>query len=97
MPTTPHVERAIAIAERELAESPTPEGLTQLARTYMLSRRYRESLEVIERGLALWPTHHHLLTIGAKAAKRCGDDARQQQYVERLAALAGVEAAFRPA
>lgn len=90
-----HAQRAIAIAQHELADSPTPAGLAQLAHTYMLGRRYREALEIIERGLGLCPDDTHLLMLGLKAAKRCGDRVRPKEYVDRLAPLAGSDPAVR--
>jgi len=90
-----HAGRALAITERELADSPTAAGLAQLAHTYMLGRRYREALEIIERGLALRPDDTHLLMLGAKAARRCGDRVRQQEYADRLGASAGSDPAVR--
>jgi hypothetical protein len=88
-PDNAHVVRALEVMEHELARQPTPEGLTQLARTYRLAKRHDRSLEVAARGLEQWPDHVPLLMIAAKAAKRTGNDALRQQYLQRLSDVAG--------
>jgi hypothetical protein len=88
----PHAARAIGIAACQLAESPTPEGLAQLARTYILGRDDRSALEVVERGLALWPDHVQLLMMGARAARRSGADAAHAAYLRRLEPFASADA-----
>lgn len=86
---SPHATHALTAMERELAQTPTPEGLARLARTYLLGRRHREALDAIQRGLALWPNHIQLLTIGEKAAQQSGDTERHQWFADQISTLAG--------
>jgi hypothetical protein len=84
-----HVQRAIALMERELAAAPTPDGLAQLARTCSLARLDDRAQQAVRRGLAAWPDHLALLVAGFKAARRAGDAALFREYAARLEATAG--------
>ena len=84
-----HVQRALAVMERELANDPTPEGLAQLARTYSLAGLHEGAQDAVRRGLERWPDHLVLLLAGYKAARRMGNPRVVEAFAARLQAVAG--------
>jgi hypothetical protein len=88
-PSSPHMNDALAVMEQILDGTPTAEGFAHLARSYSQARLGARAIDTARRGLALWPDSVHLLMVGAKAARRWGDDALRARCIERLGAVAG--------
>jgi hypothetical protein len=83
-----HVTAALAAMEEILAATPTAAGLAHLARTYSLAREGERALKTLERGLSRWPDDPGLLAVGAKVARRWGNDALSAECRDRLTRLA---------
>ena len=86
---SPHMSEAFEVMEETLASMPTAEGLAHLARTYSQARLGERAVETIARGLRDWPDSVSLLMVGAKIARRWGDEPLREHCVERLGTLAG--------
>jgi len=82
-----HVVSAVASIEREMANTPTPEGLAHLALMYSLIGQTQRALETVQRGLAAWPHHLRLLTLGSRIAGHAGDRLTQVKLLERAVAV----------
>jgi hypothetical protein len=82
-----HVIGAIAAMEREMTRAPTAGGIAHLALMYSLVGQNQRAIDAVQRGLAAWPQHLRLLTLGSRIAGATGDRATQIKLLERACAL----------
>jgi hypothetical protein len=82
-----HVLDAIVLIEREMATTPTPEGLAHLALMYSLVRQSQRALDTVQRALLTWPQNLRLLTLGGRIAGHANDVITQIKLLERAAAI----------
>jgi hypothetical protein len=85
--TNAHVVGAIAAMEAEMARTATPGGLAHLALMYALVNQNQRALDTVQQGLAAWPKHLRLLTLGSRIAGTAGDNATQINLLERALAI----------
>jgi hypothetical protein len=88
-PDDPHVARARAIIEREIAAAPSPGAYAALAGTHFVARDFAGAVDAIMAGLARWPENTMLLSYAVDCAGSL--DARLA-LLERLAAYEGMNA-----
>jgi tetratricopeptide (TPR) repeat protein len=82
-----HVISAIAAMEREMTGAPTAGGIAHLALMYSLVNQNQRAMDTVQKGLATWPQHLRLLTLGSRVAAAAGDKATQIKLLERACAL----------
>ena len=85
--TNGHVVGAIANIEAEMARAATPGGLAHLALMYVLVNQNQRAFDAVQRGLAVWPQHLRLLTLGSRIAGSAGDTTTQIKLLERAVAV----------
>ena len=83
----PHVARAIAAIEREVARAPTPESTAHLAMMYFLTKQPRRALETAQAGLVRWPDNLRLLIAAIRITRRVGAAKALAALAERAVAL----------
>lgn len=87
LPDNAIAEYALATIERELAHTPTPEGIANLVQLYSLGGRHAKAKVSVEEGLAKWPDNPALLLAALGVAHRHQDVQQRLRHVEDLLRL----------
>ena len=69
--------------EREVARTPTADGLAHLALMYSLMGQNQRAFQTVQQSLAAWPQNLRLLSLGSRIAGHIGDATTQIKLLER--------------
>jgi Methyltransferase domain len=80
----PHAVAAIRRIERELANSPSPEGFANLIDLYSCGDNHSKAKQLTADATAKWPDNPAVLFAALNAAARRRDSVARREYVSRL-------------